>query len=362
MNQFLQYFGLVCLILIVVFIILRLIFGKKWQRKVAWVILVGPGLMGASKKLADELPNKVKKETLAEVATYAFMRLTRIGLIGLTIALIPIALLWIQNNKITEQNHLIESQRRSSLVLLMNNVLTDLSAEIEEQREDLDSTALITKDSIGYSLSAPLIGRIASLSQGLLPYRFLVEGKLTEKEYSIERGQLLLALVNSNLDTTSLSLIWKTSNFSGSYLRNAPLYGAFLRMAELSGAEFSGAVLFEANLRGARLRGADFIETDLNLADLSYTNLQEANLFRTELYEANLYSSRLDGADLSNSYLFDANLTKADFSEADIRGIYDDGVDYSKARNLFRITGLDPILKQQLEKDKPCLFTKRGCR
>ena len=85
--------------------------------------------------------NKVKKETLAEVATYAFMRLTRIGLVGLAIALIPIALLWIQNNKITEQNYLIESQRRSSLVLLMNNVLTDLSKEIEKQLRDVQGGA-----------------------------------------------------------------------------------------------------------------------------------------------------------------------------------------------------------------------------
>ncbi len=368
MNQFLQYFGLVCLILIVVFVILRLIFGKKWQRKVAWVILVGPGLLGASKKLADELPNKVKKETLAEVATYAFMRLTRIGLIGLTLAIIPIALLWIQNNKISEQNEkiddqnfLIESQRRSSLVLLMNNILTDLSKEIEKQREGLDSVALAKQDTIGYALSKPLIGRISSLSQGLLPYRFLVDGELTEKEYSIERGQLLLALVKSGLDSVSLNYIFFSTIFGAAYLRDASLIGADLR-----GAELYAAALQRADLGEADLGGADLGEADLSGADLSGAVLFEYDLSNGAFYEADLGGAGLYEADLSGADLSGADLRRAVLSGAYLSGAYLSGAvlrraDLSKTQGLFEIEGLDQKLKQQLEKEKPCLFTKEGC-
>lgn len=55
-------------------------------------MIVGRGLVQSSRKLAGELFANVQKETLAEVA----------------------------------------AQRRSSLVLLLNNVLTDLSKEIEK--------------------------------------------------------------------------------------------------------------------------------------------------------------------------------------------------------------------------------------
>ena len=372
MNQFLFYSGIILWVLVLGFIIIRLIYGKQWQRKIVKVFILGPGLLNASKKLANELPNKVKKETLAEVGTYAFMRLTRLGIIGIMIAIIPIALLWIQNNKINDQNYLIESQRRSSLVLLMNNILTDLSKEIEVQRTGISKDSLAKLDSIGYQLSQPLIGRIASLSQGLLPYRFLVEGKLTEKEYSIERGQLLLALINSNLDSLTYCRICETSTFQSSYLRNAKLFEADLFRTDLGEADLGEAALGEAALGGANLGGANLRRANLRRASLSGANLSGANLVEADLGEA-----ALGGANLSRAYLSGANLSRAYLSGANLGGAYLGEANLSGA-NLWEAIGLqkDQLLvvfslydckdvpkewEDQLKKEKPCLFAEKGC-
>ena len=173
MNQFFQILGVVTFASFILFLIFRFLYGKRWQQKIIQSFILGPRLLKSSKKLARELPVNVKKETLAEVGAFIFLRLTRIGIIGLTLAVIPIwllinqnKLLQKQNEKIDNQNLLIESQRRSSLVLLMNNVLTDLSREIDLQRTSkINKDSLEELDSIGYVLSHPLIGRIASLSQ-----------------------------------------------------------------------------------------------------------------------------------------------------------------------------------------------------
>ncbi len=322
MDQFLKISGILVWASLVVWVVLRLIYGKRWQIRIVEVFLLGSGLLKASKKLANELPRNVKKETLAEVATYTFIRLTRLGIFAVIIASIPIALLWIQNNKINDQNYLIESQRRSSLVLLMNNVLTDLSAEIEEQRHGAIGDSIISNfNSTRYSLSDPLVGRITSLSQGLLPYRFLVNGKLTDKEYSVERGQLLLALVNSNLDSTTYQNIYNSATFANSYLVDANLFatnlsGANLSGTNLSGAEFYGANLSRTNLSRTNLSGANLLEVSLSEANFSETNLSEANLFIGFLREV---------------------------------------------RSLYKCKNLDAELKKRLKKEKPCLFTSEGC-
>lgn len=287
--------------------------------------------MKSSRKLAGELPVSVKRETLGEVAAEVFKRLTRIGVFAVIIAAIPIALLAIQNKKIQDQNYLIEAQRRSSLVLLMSNVLTDLSREMERQTDGIGKDSLAALDTIGYRLTDPLIGRIASLSQGLLPYRFMVDGKLTEKEYSVERGQLLLAIVNSNLDGQTYRRIFGTSTFEGAYLVGARLNGA-----DLNGADLSKADLFGADLSRADLFGADLSRAHLNGADLSGADLSRANLTETDLRE---------------SYLSRVGLSEVYLSRVDLSGV----------RCLFECKGLDPIWQKELEKEKPCLFEFSGC-
>lgn len=228
-------------------------------------------------------------------------------------------LLETQNKKIEIQTHLMEAERRGGQVVLMNSVLQDLSNEIvdEKRRGKADST--------GYSLSAPLIGRIAATSQGFLPYRFLQGDTLTEIEYSLERGQLLLAILNSRIAANSLERIFQTSDFSSSYLARARLVEVDLTRANLNGANFSKADLTNAkllytNLLGADFSGADLFSVNIGAASVQGTNFREANLrnavITADLREADLRGADLYGAFLTESVLYHTNLEGANLDNA----------------------------------------------
>ena len=404
MDQFFQVVGILTSIFIGLWLILRLIFGKNWLRKVGFNILAGPGLMASSKQLVKELKSrKVNDETITEVGVHVLWRFTRAGIVGLFVVALPTWLsIWVltnqnsliqyqndrvntqtrldsvqtimieqqtdilerqdekfgiqnelltkqtsflesqdqklglqnimfakqnlmldtQNYRLNLQNNLIEAERRGALIILMSNILDQMNDEITEQKRD---TSFV--DSLGYFLSDPLIGRIAALSQGFLPYRYLENDTLTAKPSSPERGQLLLSLVKSELDSITYDKIYDATNFNYAYLDGADLFGAYLIGADLS----------EANLSGANLSGA---------------NLSGADLFRAYLFRATLR-----GANLSGTYLSEANLSGADLSE--VRNLTIDQL--KTAKTLFQCENLDPELKEQLEKEKPCLFTEEGC-
>lgn len=252
----------------------------------------------------------------------------------------------VQNEKINIQTHLMESERRGSQVVLMNNVLEDLSAEIREEKKNGKT------DSTGYTLSRPLIGRISATSQGFLPYRFLEEGKLTEKEYSVERGQLLLAILNSRIDSASMVRINSASSFKGAYLKKFRLDEANLRGADLRG----------ANLRGANLLFADLSEADLSGADLSGANLSGASLRLTSLARTDLRGAHMCLADLSGAYLEGANLHGVILMRANLELASLMGVNLSEMVTLYDTQGLPDSLKQKLQEAKPCLFTLPGCQ
>lgn len=260
-------------------------------------------------------------------------------------------LLETQNKKIDIQNALAEGQRRSSLVLLMENVLTDLSKEIDKQKEGLSKDSILVLDSLGYSLGAPLIGRISSLSQGLLPYQMLIQGELTEKEYSPERAQLLLALVGYGLDNSALESIYSKTPFSNVYLNKSILSGTDLRGIYLRGSDLSEAYLIETDLWFANLS-----ETDLSKAFLLRTNLLEANLIGADLSKAYLEKAVLTQAILTGANLSGANLSEANLEDA--QGLSKNQL--SSCKSLYKTTGIDEW-QEELEKEKPCLFTSQGC-
>ena len=95
----------------------------------------------------------------------------------------------------------------------------------------------LTKDWNGdkkRNLSPQLIGRIAALSQSFRPYRFWQDSMLIEKPFSPERGQLLLALIKSELDTMTYKRIYDETTFDQAYLDGARLITPYLNMAKLS--------------------------------------------------------------------------------------------------------------------------------
>ncbi len=199
-----------------------------------------------------------------------------------------------QNKRIDQQTYLVEAQRRSSLVFLMGNIFDEVNNEL---REDYG------KDSIR-NLSPQLIGRIIALSHSLRPYRFLVGNELTDKEYSPERGQLLLALLSSSIAIETLDLIYKKANFSDTYLDGVNLDYAHLNLVKLKGAFLCNSELKYAKLNGADLRDANLYEVNFYGSELKYAKLYKANMIRSELdsvdfRHANFSNVNIDSATIT---------------------------------------------------------------
>lgn len=326
MDQLFKIIGIAATIALVSYGLLRLIFGNRWLHALARHFFLGKDLVKSSKQLAAELPGQVKRETLAEVASHIFLRFTRIGLFALIVALTPILLLVsqnkmlkIQNERIEDQNALMEGQRRSSLVFLMGNLLDEISNEIDQQRTAKADGDVKLLDSLGYSLSNSLVNRISSLSRGFLPYRILVDGKLSEDEYSIERGQLLLALAESNLDSVTNYRVFTKSDFSSSYLRkvnfaNVDLSNVRMPNSDLRQAVFNRVTLNGSVLDGSDLRGAEFSYVTGRNTELQGVSLQNSLFSYCRFYAANFSNARLNESELlTNSFecskMIEADLT-----------------------------------------------------
>lgn len=216
-----------------------------------------------------------------------------------------------QSTRLDQQTYLQEADRRSSLIFLMGNMLDAMDKEL--------------KDDLGLpgvrDLSPQMIGRVVALSNSLRPYRFLDSDSLVGRELSPERGQLLIALINSQIDNRSLLKIYQFANFSyadlsgavlsGEYLCGINLRAANLRSAFLDGADLSQADLSHADLFGAILEAATFRRANLNQADIRQTSLISANMQDAFLSGANLSGSPLPAMNLSGANLENAILDSA---------------------------------------------------
>ncbi len=211
-----------------------------------------------------------------------------------------------QNIRLDQQTYLQEAERRSALILLMGNLLDALDNELKE-----DFGQKNVRD-----LSPQLIGRIIALSSGLKPYRYLESDSLIAKEISPERGQLLLSILSSEIDNSSLRRIFQSADFSYAELEGAALAGEFLeginlREADLSKANLNGAHLMGADLDKADLSGAILAGADLRKANLSETDLRETYITDVDFRGASLYGADLRGVDLTDSDLRRAFLREA---------------------------------------------------
>lgn len=187
-----------------------------------------------------------------------------------------------QNNRLDQQTYLQEAERRSALVFLMGNIFDEMNQELKD-----------TSNKKKY-LSQPLIRQIISLSHGLRPYKFLVNDELTDKEYSPERGQLLVALLNSNIDTSSLYLIFKKADFTSTYLNNTNLSSSIISYIDLSNSNITNSNMDDCKLDFSDLRNVNFSGSTLNSTSFERTFLMGASLCYTELAYAKLENANLD--------------------------------------------------------------------
>lgn len=267
---------------------------KSSKRKKGFIKFIGKTFAGRRlKKSIYKVLNQyqserfVTKDAISDLLASLIYRFTRIGLFTLIFALLPFILLIQQNlllkqqnKKIQDQNFLSEASRRSTQMIIMGDVLSDMNQEREKSNK----------------LSSTLTGRIASLSIAMKPYYYYENGKLINSPMSPERGQLLLTVCSSNLDKEQLSdAIFQNSDFSYAELENV-----IFRSAHLKDINLAHSNLFNANLEG----------TNLKNASLAYANLKHAELVDADLRFVNFSHADLSSANLTNTKIDKANFTK----------------------------------------------------
>lgn len=243
-------------------------------------------------------------DTASDVTSNIIWRITRIGIFAFILSIIPSLILltqtWLvinQNNLVRNQNTLIEAERRSSLVFVMDNVLSDLSKELEDSGNKI--------------ISPVLESRIAGLSRSMKPYKYKEGDQLIDEEISPERGQLLYSLVQSDMNVNSFTDIMISSDFSYTYFKDV-----FLGR----GSNLKNAKLNYSNMEGAQLAAVNLERSELRKANLKRINLSDANLKRAVISGTNLQNAELLSADLTYADLSNADLTEADLSETKLWG------------------------------------------
>lgn len=271
---------------------------KQTKRKKGVFKFIGHSLAG--KRLKKSIYNvldqytvkrNVTRDAISDLLASVLYRVTRIGLFTLIFAILPSVLLIQQNillkqqnRKIQDQNYLAEASRRSGQMFIMGDVLSDINSELKNSSR----------------LSPTLIGRIASLSRAMKPYRYFENDALIKNPMSPERGQLLITLSKSELSKSQLTDgIFQNSDFTYAELSYTNLQNAFLQEIDLSHANLKHADLVNSNLSFAALRHANLFNVDLHdaqlrLADLSHANLTNANLMFTELTNTNFTATNLE--------------------------------------------------------------------
>jgi len=131
LEKFLEISGILFWIIIAIVAISILLFGKKWYLKLGLSMLSLNKFNDALQKLYSEIPNNVKKETVSEVTGTLFWRITRIGLLTLGIASIPIILLFQQNQLIKSQNILFQEQ--NGMITAQSDLLKGQNILIKNQ-------------------------------------------------------------------------------------------------------------------------------------------------------------------------------------------------------------------------------------
>jgi uncharacterized protein YjbI with pentapeptide repeats len=298
-------------------------------------VMFGASLRESVSKLVDEFyARKVEKETVKE-AVYALLhRLTRVGTIGLIIALTPLLLaalqvyylsrqnekLDFQNRRIEQQTYLQEAERRSSLVFLFDNVLDKMDEELKV-------------NAVRRELSPQLIGRIVALSKALKPYRYLENDAINPRQSSPERGQLLLSLLTSNLHPNTLDRIFQLGDFSHVELQDIVLDGAYLRKIKLPYATMS-----RVSMVGADLTDADFSHAELvNVRGFQTDRPNRARFDHANFFQASISKSDFSGcsfkhANFSGSHLRQVDFSRALLNEAKLEETRLDTVQFDRAR------------------------------
>jgi len=263
------------------------------------------------------------------------MRVTRIGVYLILTSLLPVLLLLfqvyylrnqneligIQNERLKQQTHLQEADRRSYLTGVLDEMIQEVTAE------GYRNNGKISKISST---------RLIALSKILKPYKYLENDHLIDKPLSPERGYLLLSLLESNLDlgvildnNTRESLLAQL-NFSYAELNNASvtaldLNSIYLDFSNLNGSNFTKSTLIKSSFVNASLKNVNFYKSDIVKCNFNHSNLSGASFT-----DSSLSTVSFEGAILNNANFTNCDLNKISLKNAQIIGAKFDNAIVSK--------------------------------
>ncbi len=297
---------------------------RFWLFKKSSVPFLGVRLKQSITKAITEFKETktVSVDTVSDVSSNIIWRFTRIGIFAFFMTIIPSLILIFQtklfvnqNKLVKNQNALIETSRRSSLVFVMDNVMSDLNDELKY------------KGTSERNISRTLEARIVSLCMAMKPYRYFENGELVGREISPERGQLLYGLLKSDMGKEAFRDILNTADFSYTNLKDVILgRGLFLKYARLKYSDFSNVEMPETNLEGSTLNQTDFTGANLSDSSLIKADLTGAILLNTELSSVDFTYAKLFGADLTNADLTEAKLWGTKLNNANLTNVTLDNV------------------------------------
>ncbi|SKC47017.1 pentapeptide repeat-containing protein [Ohtaekwangia koreensis] len=289
--------------------------------------------------------------------TVASAGVSVIAILGLLLALQANNLLNKQNKKIDLQNQLAEASRRAILV----TELSSISNKIDDIKPEKDGKVRVPKS---------ILGRIVALSRSFRPYQFIVmpnedafstngfysnyqwdsiktknvksrnfmnwfqglffdiddgsEPLLIHKPLSPERGQLLIALSNSNIANFN-ELADLGPDFSSAYLSGANLRNAVFDGLNLRSSDFRAAYLWQASFVNTNIDESDF--TRASIIGGSFSGSVNSKFLYTQLNQADFSEAQLQGSDFSNAILFDSKFFNASLDGVNWNGAIIDQVD-----------------------------------
>ncbi len=293
---------------------------EKKSRRLRWTKRLSSSIMGRNLKSAitnffTELEEKrsVSKNTVSDLLSAIFMRVTRIGVYLILTSLLPTLfllfqvyylrnqneLITIQNRRAQEQTHLQEADRRS----MMTGVLDDMIKEVTT--EGYRNNGKISKVSST---------RLIALSKILKPYNYLENDQLIKKPLSPERGYLLLSLLESNLD---LGIILD-NNTRESLLSQIDFSFAELKNASLTSLDLNSIFLDNANLNTSNFTKSTFIKASFINASLVDVNFYKSDILRCDFSKADLTGASFADSSLNQVIFDNAILTNVNFSNCDL--------------------------------------------
>lgn len=304
--------------------------------------IFGPRLKYSFDKFIREFKDngEITSETTSEILANVTRRVISVGIIGLIIAIVPLALLFQQNKLIGKQTDQIKIQ---NMLFEKQHEMTSVQIDLLKEQSELTNASTVSsqitllgdllKDLSSYldkhvspkrTLSMELTARLITLSQGFEPYVQLKDGKLV-RPLSPERGQLLLYLLESKIDTSFLKYeIFPKANFSYAnmedlYLKDVFLSGAYLNFSSFNNSvidksKFTWSLLKNTSFDNSEIRGSNFHGSQLHNTDFDSAAITYSNFNYTYLDSSSFYNAKMLRVDFIGASIIDTDFCDASFS------------------------------------------------